>query len=457
MNRYLLPFKREFWEYRGSFIRLPFFGAAIIALLMTAALTLYATNVIEYVFEDDDFRFTTSKEFVNGKMHLDIDFNEQEVHREALEAARESLIQARDDLQQHGADFDPEEIEQDLEAARQDLAQAQQALARIGINIDLSNATTGIDHSKIKADVQRQVNREIAKIDQEIAQLERELTNAIIAPPKAPAAPVAPAAPSTPPEAEDIRQFPSQVIVIKGDQALGFSDDNIESINDVIRVFFVIFSGLMMIVGIFYLLSCLYTDRKDNSVLFWKSMPISEMQNTLTKFSTGIFILPTIAVLAGLLVGLAFTMLSMIYVASYSSSTTPWELLAGINLFSFAIQHWITAIGVALWCLPLFAWLIFASAAARRSPFMLALLPPAALIIAEQVVFSSTWIVEAISRRIPGVAIQENGEAGFLLFEKAGLNHIGAFLTNPGLWTGLIIGAGLLYATVWLRNNRYEV
>ncbi|BFM12436.1 hypothetical protein R50072_25890 [Simiduia litorea] len=457
MNRYLLPFKREFWEYRGSFIRLPFFGAAIIAILMTAALTLYATNVIEYVFEDDDFRFTTSNEFSNGKMHLDIDFSDQQQHREALETARESLIQARNDLQQHGAESDPEEMERELESARQDLAQTQEQLSRLGINIDLGQVATDIDHKQISAEVQRQVSREIANIDREISELDRALSNGHVQPPAAPEVPAVPAVPAAPSETENIRQFPSQVIVIKGDEALGFSDDNIASINDVVRVFFVIFSGLMMIVGIFYLLSCLYTDRKDNSVLFWKSMPVSETQNTLTKFSIGIFVLPTIAVLAGLLVGIAFTLLSMIYVAGYSSSTTPWELLAGINLFSFAMQHWITAIGVALWCLPLFAWLIFASAAARRSPFMFALLPPAALIITEQLVFSSTWIVEAISRRIPGVAIQDNGEAGFLLFEKAGLNHVGAFLTNPGLWIGLIIGAGLLYAAVWLRNNRYEV
>ena len=450
MNRYLLPLKREFWEYRGSFIRLPIISAAVIALLMTAALAIYASNIYEVVFNNDDFHITTKKDFLDGNVHVDIDINEQDSQRQALLTVREELVQTREKLRQNGADFTIKEVENELALAKKDIEKAHQELARAGVEIDVDSLSRGINQLDIKTEVERQIGREIDRLDRQIAALDHGLS-AMSSTPPAPEPPVAPSI------GDAIRQFPSQVIVIEADQASGFTDDNIESIDEVIKVFFVLFSGLMMIVGFFYLLSCLYTDRKDNSILFWKSMPVSETQQVLTKLATGIFILPSIAVITGLMVSIVFTILSMIYVAGYSTSTTPWELLAGVNLFSFAIQHWLTALGVSLWCLPLFAWLIFASAAARRSPFMLALLPPAALVIAEEIVFNSNWILEVIVQRLPGIAIHDDGEAGFLLFEKAGLNHVGTFLSSPGLWAGLIVAAGLLYATIWLRNNRYEV
>ncbi|UTA49045.1 hypothetical protein L1F30_05720 [Simiduia sp. 21SJ11W-1] len=447
MNRYITPVKREFWEYRGSFTRLPVICAALIALLMVGALGLYASGVINYQLDDNDFHITRGG-------HHEFHSSEERLHmeREALVQAREDILQARDEVAEH---FD-EEVNEEI---RRELQAAQRELDRQGIDITITRDEIKIDGETVHMEVRRQLDREAARLDERIARLDAKLAKAMPEAPKAPAAPEAPGAAAAPeaPATGEIRHFPETVTVIEKTDELDFTDDNIESVNDVLKGFMVLFSGLMLLVSYYYLLSCLYTDRKDHSILFWKSMPVSEAQQVFTKLAVGLVALPTIATLCALAVGIVFVILTMLYVAGYSSSTTPWEIFTGVNLISIAVSHWFTALGVALWSLPFFAWLMVCSAAAKRSPFLLALLPPVVLMLAEQIIFGSKLLVGAISARIPGVSIDDNGYSGYVRFTDTGISPMGEFLASPSLWVGLIVAAGLIYATIWLRNHRYEI
>src|SRR5690625_2852310 len=55
-----------------------------------------------------------------------------------------------------------------------------------------------------------------------------------------------------------------------------------------------IFVLILLLTIPFYLLSCLYTDRRDQSILFWKSLPVSETRSVLTKLGTAVFLAPAI-------------------------------------------------------------------------------------------------------------------------------------------------------------------
>ncbi|MBB3168922.1 hypothetical protein [Simiduia aestuariiviva] len=454
MNNYITPIKREFWEFRGTFTWLPVISAALISLCMIAALALYASGVINYSITDDDFHITTD----SHKTHS---------HEERLIIERDALVEARKDLQQASDEVHQrftEDMSVDIE---KELDKAQKELDRQGIDITIKRTELRIDHGKIREEVGRQINREIERIDTKIARIDAELAQQPMhrVPPVAPVAPAAPAADGAiadapepaAPKASEIRRFPETVTVIERSEDVGFTDDNIESVNDVLTGFNALFSGLMLMVSIYYLLSCLYTDRKDNSILFWKSMPVSETQQVLTKLGVALVALPTIASLCALVVGIVFVILTMLYVAGYAASTSPWDILMGVELFSVAIGHWFTAMGVALWSLPFFAWLIFCSAAAKRSPFMLAILPPAVLMIAEEIIFDSNLLLELVSDRIPGIAVDDNGFSGYVRFSESGISPLGEFIASPALWVGLIVAAGITYAAIWLRNNRYEI
>src|SRR5208283_2286784 len=62
----------------------------------------------------------------------------------------------------------------------------------------------------------------------------------------------------------------------------------------VLFAFGIIFFLVMTIYSTWYLLDCLNADRKDRSVLFWKSLPISDTAMVLAKLFTGLIAIPIV-------------------------------------------------------------------------------------------------------------------------------------------------------------------
>lgn len=445
MNRYLTPFKREFWEHKGSFVWLPAAVAVLASLLMLSALTLVSTGIVN-IHGDIDISFDDHP-IPHAQM--------SDAHRhQTLQQAREQLLAGREALiQQHSDDW-----ARQMHETQATLDEANRELAEAGIALNLRMPDDNVDQAQIRAQVEREISREIAKLDAELAALEHTAQ-----PPVAPVAPTEPLAPVADqlelPADNALRTFPSEVIEIEKDEQTRqqFNDENIRDMNKVIKVFFALFSAIMILVCIYYLLSSLYSDRKDQSILFWKSMPVSETQQVLTKLATAVFVLPTIAALAALAVGLVFQWLGMIFVTLHSTNTSALELWLGTHPVTLAFNHWLVALGVGLWSLPFFAWLMLASAAAKRSPLMLAVVPPLLLALFEKLVLGSNLLLSLLQDRIPSLVIDDSANTGFMMFERAGLTNMGNFFGSAGLWLGLLVSAAMVAATIWLRNNRYEI
>lgn len=453
MNRFITPFKREFWEHKGSFAWLPAVLGLLICLLMAGALVAVSSGALN-VSNDIEFSFNDDQEERHASAR------EHELRMvEALMLAREELVRSRDALKNNVSGKHAHDIERHLADAQAKLAEKQRELAEEGIHIDLSVMMANIDQDSIRREITRELDREIAKLDAQLAR-ETARSNALPPVPPVPPIPPVPGLDSQPTEATGpVRTFPSEIIVIEKDEDTrqNFSQENVEDMNKVIKIFFALFSGLMIVVSVFYLLGSLYSDRKDQSILFWKSMPVSETQQVLTKLATGLVLLPTIAVITATLVALVFQWLAMIFVGLQSPTTTAMELWSGTHPIGIALNHWFIAMGVSLWSLPFFAWLLLASAGARRSPFMLAIIPPAIIMLFEELVFDSNTILTLITSRIPSLVIEEGARSGFVMFERAGLADFGNFIASPGLWIGLVFAALMLAGCVWLRNNRYEI
>src|ERR1700675_545720 len=56
-----------------------------------------------------------------------------------------------------------------------------------------------------------------------------------------------------------------------------------------------LFMGTGLIVGVFYTLDALYGERRDRSILFWKSLPVSDLITVLSKLTIPIVILPLLS------------------------------------------------------------------------------------------------------------------------------------------------------------------
>jgi ABC-2 type transport system permease protein len=125
------------------------------------------------------------------------------------------------------------------------------------------------------------------------------------------------------------------------------------------------------------------------------------------------------------------------------------------------LYTWIT---LTLWLSPIYGWLMLVSAWSRRAPFLWAVLPVLALCLLEKLAFHSTHLLNLLVVRITGsegVAFVTRSpvEKAAGVLPPLGLDRIdaGKFVTNPGLWLGLVVFAACLAACVWLRRRREPI
>ncbi len=162
-----------------------------------------------------------------------------------------------------------------------------------------------------------------------------------------------------------------------GGQALQGIDS--EKISTVIDVFMLttesIYHLVLFIIVFFFLLGSLYDDRKDGSILFWKSLPISDTQTVLSKLITATVVVPVVFTACVILSHLAFfIVLSLLLLIN---GVNPFVILwSNIDFISnwgaFAIGCFVQA----MWAMPVYGWLLFASSFSKRRPFLLAVFVP---------------------------------------------------------------------------------
>ncbi len=233
-------------------------------------------------------------------------------------------------------------------------------------------------------------------------------------------------------------------------------------------------AAVLAFVVLFYALGSLYDDRKDRSVLFWKSMPISNSATVLSKLASMSLVAPLLTALIGSVVGIVIALFAAIAMSTLGGSVLP-KLLTEAN-FYLAPLAVIAVIPVyALWALPGIAWCMAVSAWAKRAPFLWAVGTPVLvgiLLSWQQAMFDRSfgaeWFWENVVGRlfggfVPGLWFAFGGQAeamNNLEAETDGVfalvGHSYATLTAPSMWIGLIIGAALIAAAIRLRRWRED-
>lgn len=206
-----------------------------------------------------------------------------------------------------------------------------------------------------------------------------------------------------------------------------------------------------LIVAVFYCLDALYGERRDRSVLFWKSLPISDLTTVLTKASIPILVLPLVT--CGITVVTQFIMLlasSAVLAGSGMSAATLWTHVpflktSAINLYHLVVFH-------GIWYAPFYGWLLMVSAWAKRAPFLWATLPPVAIGVVEKIAFNTSHFATMVQYRFMGGS--EPAPAGGMTMDILAPQHLGQFVTSPAMWIGLAVTAAFLAAAVRLRRYR---
>src|SRR5947209_7157139 len=159
--------------------------------------------------------------------------------------------------------------------------------------------------------------------------------------------------------------------------------------------------GSALLVGIFYSLDSLYGERRERSILFWKSLPVSDLTAVLAKATVPIVILPLLRFAITIITQLLMLLLSsLVLLGSGLSLATLWEHASPFRFSLTLLYHMVTVHG--LWYAPLYGWLFFVSAWAPRGPFIWAFLPPLLIGAVESHVLPSRHFFNMLLRRLVG-------------------------------------------------------
>jgi ABC-2 type transport system permease protein len=191
--------------------------------------------------------------------------------------------------------------------------------------------------------------------------------------------------------------------------------------------------GITALVCGLYLVDCLYAERKDRSILFWKSMPVSDTVTVLTKLAVALLVVPLLGFLLVTLIYPAIYGISAIGVPAFSQASGGWNSLAWLRAEGSLLLALLVS---TLWYAPLAAWAMLFSVLSTRLPLLSALAPVLAAGICESVLFQTTHVWRFLRERITPFM---DGVAG---------------IQRLDLWLGLAVAAAMMLAVIRLRRYR---
>lgn len=212
----------------------------------------------------------------------------------------------------------------------------------------------------------------------------------------------------------------------------------------------------MFLVAVFYCLEALQRERRDRSILFWKSLPVSDLMTVLSKASIPLLIIPLLTFAITIATQIVMLLLGAAVLAARGQSVTElWNHLRFWQMSVMLLYHLVAIHG--LWYAPIWSWLLLVSGWARRAAFLWAALPPLAIAIVEKIAFNTSHFGALIAYRLSGGPEGEAFTGGSMSMNPLMHLNPGRFLISPALWSGLVLAAVFLAAAVRLRHYREPV
>ncbi len=236
------------------------------------------------------------------------------------------------------------------------------------------------------------------------------------------------------------------------------------------KFFGIVVAGLMvtqllvaMVVTFFYLLDSLYSERKDRSILFWKSLPVSDTMTVVSKAAVALVAVPLIVYALSLLVSVVvFGVMAVKFSGTTLAPLVHWHTFGWLALQGVLLLNIVVA---ALWYAPVVAALLMVSAAARRATVLWAVVPPLILTLVERSTLGSDHVPRFIAYRLIGFfdamgvggtrpapsSAADQVERVSALYDRI---NAAPLLLNVDLWLGVAAAIGLLAVAIRLRRWR---
>ncbi|NQD37118.1 hypothetical protein HPT27_08780 [Permianibacter sp. IMCC34836] len=220
------------------------------------------------------------------------------------------------------------------------------------------------------------------------------------------------------------------------------------------------FDLLLLIILPFYCVAALYDDRKDRSIYFWRSLPVSDLHTVLAKLATAVVVYPAVVLAAAAAFQLIWMLIAtgLSWYVGVSAWSTVW---APSHLPLFWLSSYFHYLLMMLWVLPFFALNLLLSATTKR-PLMLAIVLPLVLMLVEKLLTGTEYIADWIGERLVGMATLLWGDMRDMdkmgeHYPFASYSHGLEVFGNGQFWFGLLLSIALLAGAVYARRRLQDV
>jgi ABC-2 type transport system permease protein len=210
------------------------------------------------------------------------------------------------------------------------------------------------------------------------------------------------------------------------------------------------------VVVFFYLLDSLLAERKDRSILFWKSLPISDTEVVASKALTGMVVTPLYVLAVSAVTQLVFGLIWWARFSNHPLGTLVTPFDAGMWL-QVQAAFLVLVPAVVVWYLPIAGYLMLVSVWSRRNAFLWAVLPWVALQLIEAIITHTHHVADFLGRRFAGMFMVMDFPRGDLQADQplaSFLAHVSRVFIHPETWLGVLAAAAFLVAVIRIRRYR---
>lgn len=223
----------------------------------------------------------------------------------------------------------------------------------------------------------------------------------------------------------------------------------------------------MWVLTVFYSLDALYAERKDRSILFWRSLPCTDAETVVSKLLTAAVVIPLITFVVVMLTHLIVLALASLWLGFQGADA--WHLIwRAAPLPSNWTATLVFLLALPLWLSPFIGWFLFVSAFTRRSPLLVAFLPVVILPLLERSLIGTSLFFEAFFVRTASLPLFRGLSTGEIFTYQGddwsvgdgvpsgllSLLDLSRFFGSPSLWIGLLVCALLTTAAIYVRRYR---